>query len=1196
MRNIETHQVSFERGMIENWKQDSLSRDNALQSVLWLANYNPNLEHLAAIIRPATNTYRPVSGDSLNLNLVTPYSFMIDQYSNNKVIHNRLLRTSNPKANDTHINFIRRYAHESDFMPKDPYGLGQLTDTLPIMELVEATGITATIYHWSTNQSKWVLVNHEPFWYLDNFPDEVNTGWFPLGTMSDCVRYGESMLFTTTLVKDYTDDTIELIKPFMYPCYLWNRFDITKQRDNDNQFWNGITFNPDIDDKNVYTNWIVKKPSRLLKESTGLAYIDSADNLYDNETGQNADKEINLVIWESDAYDNAYFPKLNTTTELNKVKNVMTFEMPNRKSIEDKCIDDLKNAAWTAKIGAIEYRESSYSWDYPASADYSIKDVYCQNDNTLRILDLGFGYASFTPNYWKWVMCSLFPNYIESNIPRLWCDEDVIPLVLTMVVNNIEIIVYRGTYKVQDGAKVRIPESSTYAQTNDGATLKARRSVGVSLLLKYGTEKYYISPAIMGNDIHHTQDNACRPNLLYEGNINEYPMINFSLRITENGFTKLLENNVSSIKLYVSEPGNEGILRSTGVNNLLDPPPLLYKFPKVIDPSNEDYNSNFRLVKEFKINGNGTIVKEHKDIATQNNFANEVNSNAWLELLNDKWSSQFDNQLAYWAIPQEDEKVGSKYPNPRALVESNPTNPGPFNPRTVNYDLTQDLFTGWTPDFILWDYPSARPPLNIESSGKNWEGIGARLIAVIKSRSFIGGCINNENVEEQAILRYSLVQSGIASPDIFMQEHKIQIGHQPFTAMLEFREQLLVFNKDSFYRIIMPNVFDQSTWEFVESVEGTGTYSPKTAVNTPHGFVFGNSNGLWLSTGNIPQSLTEVPEAMIAVTSLYQTLMTGEAYTYQSLVNPGYINKYSTTDSGNELDHNPYLELIYDDQHDELVLITPIDRDNTEFTKFTHVLRMIFNFKKRNWRIELYDIDIDNGDEKVIMWSDIHRTNFPNKGIHTLEAHYSEDGLDNTTHMNKEDISLTQDALLNMDVATKNIDITGEIITHELGDGVNDFLLHSSIIECTPTDGVFSNDPGIEDPQFLFELRNKQFAAQAYSSYKRFVLRMSDGTLTAKESTLGWFNMMWTNLIAKNSLNAFTSLMQIPKDNDETFEAEVGSGLSSSKTAGRESLYLLAPINTKARKLRFKWISKGSVTAKISSIVMNVKAFRRRHQ
>jgi hypothetical protein len=251
----------------------------------------------------------------------------------------------------------------------------------------------------------------------------------------------------------------------------------------------------------------------------------------------------------------------------------------------------------------------------------------------------------------------------------------------------------------------------------------------------------------------------------------------------------------------------------------------------------------------------------------------------------------------------------------------------------------------WTPDFVIWDYPT-ETTLYLNSSGKYWKGLGARLITVIKGRTFIGGCIGADGVEEQAIIRYSDVQGGAISPDIFSDERKIQVGHKPHTALLEFREQLWAFSRNQFYRINMQSITDETTWEFSDVVE-QGTFSNKSMIVVPYGVCFCNESGVWVSTGVSAENIG------ITVLPTYQSISTGATYIYTNL------NEFAGTPFINEQGINPYLEMSYDALADELIIYTPLFQAipgglDIPFDQYSAMVdfNLIFSFKKQSWRVE----------------------------------------------------------------------------------------------------------------------------------------------------------------------------------------------------------------------------------------------------
>ena len=1230
----EINLLSYDRGMVENWNQKELIQQNVFNSVLWLSNYNPNLEHRTLVKRYGINNLEPTNNGYLEPKLYAPNAYANDK--NSLLLHSRLLRTSNPKYNDTYVNFIKRIASNNIDIYKE-WRPEYLNTLLTAVEQIEATAIIANSYikyNQIFSNNYWF----EPFYNHPQIPTMPYPGWYMLGTLQDSCRYGESLLITTSLLDDYEDAHIQLIKEYLYPCYVWKLWDMTKKRDNNNQYWNGIEFGVNDDLKNPgvspnpYMLWRIQQPSRSMEGITGLANIDAFDELIPIVNGADDTnaviKDISLVIWESNLFENPYFTKVFGDLNLKNFEKIQTFEVLENTEIQESINDAI--ALYTPIANELTNPNNDYIYsirniittlDSAGFTDYTIQDINIK-DSTKSVKCAVYGvFSGYTveSNIYLYahilVLPTLLPDYINTKVPRMWLNCDKIPVVITMIINGIEVIVLRDTYKLKYGAEINMPNviyddfdsGGIWGKTNQNArslNLKIENTIFYATAIppngKHKEEPWIIAPTIPAL-IESIYNPTLTTHILFEGPVNIgtpdpltgigtsdylYPIINFSLRITETGFQKLFDNNVSAIRVYVSEPDEQGYLRSVGMSKYVDAPASTFKFPRVKDIKDEKQNSNFRLIKEFKIDGNGTKLNDHTEVELNNIPAKEVNSNAWLKTI-DTWST---TEEVYWTVPQESQanNNGNQYPVPRVLSP----NSDYFNPRHM---LNININGFWTPDFIIWDYPLAKSPLNLQASGKYWDGIGAKCISVIKGRTFIAGTIDQDNQEEQSVIRYSAVQSGVASPDIFNDEDKIQVGHLPITALIEFREQLVIFSKENSYRLVMPNIYDTSTWEFLEAVENSGTLSKKTIINTPFGFVFGNETGIWISEGNIPESLTDKPEYMIAISSLWKSLMFGSDYMYLSLINPGSV--FIDTD----INYNPYLELNYNIEHGELIISTPIDRTNTTYTTATHELRLIFSFSKRNWRIELYELTIT--DQNVICYSKYHRTHFINSSIYSAVHHlaYIESSPGNFTwesniYYEKPDKSALQDTYYSsVGSSTTNKDIEGEIISHEVGNGIDDVLLHSAIIECVPNDTALVT-AYTNDPSFSFETRNKQWRDQVYHMYKKYMINHNHSGF-ANPGYLAndtWYDLIMHNVLAKKAFNPFNSLMQTPlSTGDEIFKDDSTPQVERAN-AGRESIVLLSPLNVKSRLMRFKWISKN--VPKIKSILIKIIIHKRRSE
>jgi hypothetical protein len=265
--------------------------------------------------------------------------------------------------------------------------------------------------------------------------------------------------------------------------------------------------------------------------------------------------------------------------------------------------------------------------------------------------------------------------------------------------------------------------------------------------------------------------------------------------------------------------------------------------------------------------------------------------------------------------------------------------------------VLNDVDCSLTPDFILWDYPATSTPLQINSSGKYWQGIGARCVTNIKGRTFLGGCIDKFGEEEQAIIRYSDIQSGVISLDIFSEENYLKVGGMPHTAITEYREQLWTFSRHECHRIQMPTIGDVSTWEYLDKIPGQGTFSPKTVVTTPDGVFWCNESGVWLSDGRMPSNIAE------PVLTYYKAMATDNPPYYATQIS---LPRFPYNDEG----YNPYLEVSYDESRNELVVSSPamsfttvgdmgqVPNAQTPEQEY----RLIYSFSSKTWRVEYIDL------------------------------------------------------------------------------------------------------------------------------------------------------------------------------------------------------------------------------------------------
>lgn len=406
---------------------------------------------------------------------------------------------------------------------------------------------------------------------------------------------------------------------------------------------------------------------------------------------------------------------------------------------------------------------------------------------------------------------------------------------------------------------------------------------------------------------------------LCEGN-----MVHFTMRIKSDFWPDISSQNISAFNLYVSKPNfEESILRSTGTIQINPVQPGIYNKP-LVQNYNAKTSQDYALVKTWLIEGEGQPISNW-----ENYRGTSLATNAWKK----------DGDWIY-AVPQEQDGTA------RSTV-----------PTFVDHCRTSTLSksSSWTPDFILWDYPTQNRSIALNSSGEYYEGLGAKNIAVIKGRTFI------DDPEDIGVIHYSDVQSGVVAQDIFSIERKMRVGHNRFTAFVEYREQLWFFSRYDNYRLQMPNVFDETTWEFLDNV-AMGTFSKKTVAVTPYGLVYANEAGVWITDGRMPENLA------VPVLPSYQYLVRyrDDASQLPQIHNEtAYLGEYVDKDgvilnvvNDPESGINEYMEIVYDSLRDELNVISPLWYIYETRKYVSREFRLIYNFANKNWRVESFDIPL----------------------------------------------------------------------------------------------------------------------------------------------------------------------------------------------------------------------------------------------
>lgn len=657
---------------------------------------------------------------------------------------------------------------------------------------------------------------------------------------------------------------------------------------------------------------------------------------------------------------------------------------------------------------------------------------------------------------------------------------------------------------------------------------------------------------------------------------------------------KMVEAGLSSISIYAAKPNtSEHLLYSRGLT--FEPMDgAQYALPKKLIENNY---SDFALIKEFQIHGEFGYVETYNDYEGQ-----PITTNCWQPFGGERLVAvpmqANDMPEPGRAFPRSEIEVHTpnfildsmQQPNINYLPKSNPAyefndlrvdvtkaydgiqfekNKTNFYKRTPPDDYEElDKLKVWSPDFCIWDYPTSQP-LILDSSGEYWDGVGARCISVIKGRVFIGGTINKDLTEEQAIIRYSDVQAGVISQDVFSIENKLIVGHNPTTALTEYREQLWVFSNYDLYRLQMPSITDVTSWEFLDVIQ-QGTFSPKTVITTPYGVVFANSGGVWVTDGGLPENIA------VPILGSYQQMANGNYYNYM----------FDSKEFVYEIDDwNKNMEVIYDKFKDELVILSLATEKNKTIHNAEdphYIVKFIFSFQYKNWRVETNSLPTleDERNQYVLplVESKWHRMFFSKPEI----SHgYRVDG---SFRFLKEYKNTDKDFWIENSV-TK--DIEGEIVFHEQGNGKDDYLLQRAILEIAPTtEGIVSDylSPN-EDPKLLVELRSPIYM---------------NSIITSNNNQYTSFDLIKNNMAAKKGKNPFISAMQTPNEPNSFTESKVlatteqrweQEGSQIGYTA-RESLIAVAPLNSKFRRMRMTFKSK--LTAVVRSVTLYLIEKKRR--
>lgn len=942
MNKTGAFQATFAGGMIEGIKQDQPfeRNDGGLSSVLWLENYNHTLQEDSAIKRwGEVDSGVPL----LDLGYFCPnevYSGVVNGGNDYEVNRAALLQgvqmysVVHPQHNDNITAFLKRYpntttGYSNDFIPQWIIDEGTLESSEAVSVVSYTLSKDGEIPEW---QEVWADGN------LD-YP-----GWYTFGSLADVTRYGETLLFTTTLDDlpyFQADGTKNPVNDYLYPVYRYLYWDIRKKWKNNNMFLNGIGTYEDSQLSNPanaskFAKWKILPPAQYVINNTtvgitnGIVSATEATN-YDGSTTK---YDINISIEECEyvGYKNGMLPKSSTNTVytppwIEEDYNYVT-EGGKKALIPSQELSMLESVNLPkmniALYGSFDYYRNLYN---SAGAIYGtgslVRNIPAQISgngidpiDTFLVVDGAMLGTSLT-------------KYTESLSPRLWMYSEKLDFVLTANIGGIETVLWRGDYEVQRLPRTNAGTDPFYAYDLPSVFKVTAYDEMPYLEIVMPNESEY-STILRGGNFYPQGKGVGTVTSNYYAYYYYGTILYFTIAVKQSTMELLVDSSCTSLSLWCVKPdSNRHILNSVG-NTSEKPSGNIYNKPQEQGNENVDY-TKYALLKKFVIDGRTDAVTSYENWIPSATLATNA------------WKIHFDSLDTYYvAVPLYSMEQGQP-------VDREMTLPIYPNQEKIQLYLDDPVANNfweldyWTPDFVIWDYPT-ETTLFLNSSGKYWKGLGAKLITVIKGRTFIGGCIGADGIEEQAILRYSDVQGGAISPDIFSEERKIQVGHMPHTALLEFREQLWAFSRYQFYRIGMASITQEETWEFFDVVE-QGCFNVKSAIVVPYGVCFCNEAGVWLSEGGEPQNLA------LPILPTYQHISSGTQYLYTT------INQLDGVPYIDEKGINPYMELNYDSFNDEILISSPLftvvqnDDNNTDYlpnTDFT----MIFSFKYKTWRIE----------------------------------------------------------------------------------------------------------------------------------------------------------------------------------------------------------------------------------------------------
>lgn len=718
----------------------------------------------------------------------------------------------------------------------------------------------------------------------------------------------------------------------------------------------------------------------------------------------------------------------------------------------------------------------------------------------------------------RWVRAYrlMLPDYRAKNMPRQFLPGEKIPIVLTAVINGTETEILRTTYIIQDGNPRRSAEfmDTLMQEHNPHGTpgykpIRDFKHFTVYTKPHFKSKNYiyeqynpeelgignyeqcrvhemfsdvkYLRPlsytkanieyflGARGQKAFISKDIDCFHNypsdeLLPEGYVAkiddeeccfynylaqpEAGYLYFTVKINatsrQDAYNKL-PAGLTEFKLYVSQGNSsKGLYKYNDQGVTISHPESGYTLPIVQDEESDTY----RLVKRFIVSATeGLDEIDYTGFTGASQGVLNQTTNCWA-LVNENF---LDSNNIYTMGGNGIYAVPLTYRKNR-FYDTDVDVPGGMN--LFNLDNGGEI--EWTPDFCLWDYPEQSEMLSSNVVTEPWKGKGAGLVTNINGISFIGQCQDEDYKDEKAIIRYTELKNNVLLMDVFPELNQIKIGNDIHTALFNFRDQLIVFTMNGFYRVMIQDITNSSSWAVGDYVFGQGVSHIKRVTDTPYGFIFMNDAGVWLSDGS---KVENIGDPILNTYKLFASKQHFDSGVLTSL-HLEQDNKY-LLESNNE-DITKYAEIVYNNKTDEVHCIFPASQFGYREYRF------IYAFRDKNWRVESSDLWIDkvvNNEQREFVYksSGQHRLHYcSNSGI--TRAVICNDWVANNRYWifrQYMDNTIQADLLYVPLLFNDGVHDTYEIfkvwnnvyaslISHTIGDGVNDNYAHQFFFNAIP--------------------------------------------------------------------------------------------------------------------------------------------------